>query len=78
MTEENKSGAASLLARLRGVGGAKFNKPAPQAPSNPSGGSVNISAPEQSATPKRDIKELYDFIDKYCADKEAENNQSNL
>lgn len=66
MTEENKPSSADMLARLRGVGGANLSetpKPAAQ--------------PQTDDKPKRDIQELYDFIDKYCADKEAQTNQQN-
>ena len=82
MTEENKSVTANFLAKLRGVGGAKFSQPSAQQPSTQpsttSSSSVSISAPKRDESkPKRDIQELYDFIDKYCADKEAQANQQN-
>ncbi len=68
MTEENKPSSADMLARLRGVGGANLSE-TPKPAAQPQAGEEN--------KPKRDIQELYDFIDKYCADKEAQANQQN-
>ena len=69
MTEEN-SKSADVLARLRGIatGGANLSE-TPKPAAQPQTGEEN--------KPKRDIQELYDFIDKYCADKEAQANQQN-
>ena len=62
MNEENKSMTTDALARLRGVGTGGVKAPLPQAqPATP-----GVNQGNQSEKQKRDIQELYDFIDAYC------------
>ncbi len=63
MSEENKGIASNILSRLRGVGvgGASVSKEQSQ---QAQATSSNMSQKQEK--PKRDIQELYDFIDAYC------------
>ena len=66
MSEVKKGFGADILAKLRGVGtgGVNAPKPEPQTVNQPT------AQEQQTASPKRDIQELYDFIDAYCSPEE--------
>lgn len=66
MSEENKNVTSDVLARLRGVATGGVSAPLPQ--NQPAVSAVNQE--DQAEKPKRDIKELYDFIDAYCSSDE--------
>ena len=72
MSDVKQGFSADMLARLRGVGTGGVQAPQPkpqdQQPQGQPIGSVMNQAPAEEEKPKRDIKELYDFIDAYCSD----------
>ena len=73
MSEENKNVTSDILARLRGVGTGGVQAPQQQSqtqsqPQPQMQQAVGTVGQEQQEKPKRDIQELYDFIDAYCSD----------
>jgi hypothetical protein len=70
MSEEVKNNPQEILARLRGVGtgGVKPSQTNVQ-PDN-----RGVTSDMQDVKPKRDIQELYDFIDAYCNKSDEEQN----
>jgi hypothetical protein len=79
MSEEKTGLASNILARLRGVGTGGVQapqpqsqqpQPQPQTQSQPQQTVGAVGQAQQEEKPKRDIKELYDFIDAYCSDGE--------
>lgn len=72
MSDVKQGFSADMLARLRGVGTGGVQAPQPkpqdQQPQGQPIGSVMNQASAEEEKPKRDIKELYDFIDAYCSD----------
>lgn len=72
MSDVKQGLGADILARLRGVasGGSNTSQPQPQQ-SKPTQPAAVVSPSEpQEEKPKRDIQELYDFIDAYCSSDE--------
>ena len=69
-TEDNKS-VSGLLAKLHGTTKGEVQTP-PATKTADSPNEAIATAPKSPAAtkPKRDIQELYDFIDKYCEDTE--------
>ena len=68
MSELDNMSKSSILDRLRGIGkgGVSASVGQPQQQANPL--TNQLQATEEKS--KRDIKELYDFIDKYCSGEE--------
>lgn len=66
MSEKNKDVPLDILAKLRGVGTGGVSVSQPRFETK-----TDMSGQEQyEEKPKRDIKELYDFIDAYCSTEE--------
>ena len=74
MSEVNKNISPDVLACLRGIGsgGVQASQPKQQdsQPHAQSDGSVENQERVQEVKPKRDIQELYNFIDAYCSPEE--------
>ena len=64
MSEEVKNITSDMLARLRGM--EKGGVDVEQSQSK----TVDSAANQEQQKPKRDIQELYDFIDAYCSGKD--------